>query len=109
MGDPAPPSSASARPFTFSPHRLDFEVGPSWLSTGGNGPTFSGYTIQARLGQSLRLSDSWSLAFQGVFSQSQYSRGSDSLGRTSVGLELGPEVTLARNVLGLGLYGGFHQ
>ena len=76
---------------------------------GGNGPTLGGYSIQARLGQSLRLSDSWSLGFQGVFSHSSFSRDADSLSRTSVGLELGPEVTLARNIFGLGLYGGFHQ
>jgi len=110
MPDPVTPASAptpTPTPLVFSPHRLDFEAGPSWLSMGG--PTASGYTLQGRLGSSFRLSDSWNFALHGVFSHSHFSLDSDSLSRTSIGFEMGPEVTLARNVLGLGLYGGFHQ
>ncbi|MFO1519473.1 MAG: outer membrane beta-barrel protein [bacterium] len=105
---PAPAGSQNASS-SIAPHRLEFEAGPSWLSTGSGGPTYSGYSLQGRLGQSFRLSNSWNMALNGVFSHSRFTEGNDSVSRTSFGVEVGPEVTLARNIFGLGLYGGFHQ
>ncbi|MBL7685324.1 MAG: outer membrane beta-barrel protein [Deltaproteobacteria bacterium] len=90
-------------------HRLEFEVGPSWLSTGRNGPTHSGMTYQARLGQSFSISDRFRWALQGNFSHSSYSSGSDHLSRNSFGIETGPELVLIPRGMALGLYGGFHQ